>query len=95
MSFERNFAVNVYRLRVENGITQAQLAREAQVCGTTISMIERNATNTRLSVAVLLARTLGVTVEYLISPPPADWRERLAEHTEKRLDLASRRKVAS
>lgn len=95
MDFERNFAVNIYRLRVEHGLTQARLAREAMVCGATISSIERSASrHTGLTVAVLLARALGVSVDDLIAAPPADWAERLAEHTEARLDIASRREVA-
>ena len=48
------------RLRLEEGITQAQLARRAGLTRRTLSHIERNVTEPHMSTRLMLSEALGV-----------------------------------
>ncbi len=68
--FERlqaRLAANVLRLRTDMGLTQEQLALEAEVDRTYVSQIERSLKNPSLLILHKLAKTLGSTVVGLLS----------------------------
>ena len=60
---------NVRRLRQECGLTQEQLAFEAQIDLTYVGGIERGRRNPSLMIMVRIAAALGVTPAELISGP--------------------------
>ncbi len=73
-------AGNVYALRKDRGLTQAQLAEAAGVRQPRIAEIERGDANPRLDTLAKLARALGVPVAALLhreapEPDVADDRE--------------------
>ena len=65
------FGPNVRRLRIEAGMTQAQLAAAADLADATVSRIERNRLVPSIRLAERIARSLGpdVTVDRLFGPP--------------------------
>jgi transcriptional regulator with XRE-family HTH domain len=68
--FERlqtRLAANVLRLRTGMGLTQEQLALEAEVDRTYVSQIERSLKNPSLLILHKLAKTLDSTVVSLLS----------------------------
>ncbi len=60
---------NVRRLRQERGLTQEQLAHEAQLDLTYVGGIERGRRNPSLLVLVRIAEALNSELSALISPP--------------------------
>jgi transcriptional regulator with XRE-family HTH domain len=64
-----NLAANLRYLRERRGLTQAQLARHADLPRSTVSQMETGAGNPTLSVLVRLARALDVSIEELLSSP--------------------------
>jgi transcriptional regulator with XRE-family HTH domain len=68
--FERlqtRIAANVLRLRAAKGLTQEQLALEAEVDRTSVSQIERSLKNPSLLILHKLAKTLGSNVVALLT----------------------------
>jgi transcriptional regulator with XRE-family HTH domain len=68
--FERlqtRIAANVLRLRAAKGLTQEQLALEAEVDRTYVSQIERSLKNPSLLILHKLAKTLGSNVVALLT----------------------------
>jgi DNA-binding XRE family transcriptional regulator len=65
-SIAENFGSNVNRIRKERGITQLDLAIAVGVDQKTIVNIEKARKATSISVAVLIARELGVGLEELV-----------------------------
>ncbi len=68
--FERlqtRLAANVLRLRAAKGLTQEQLALDAEVDRTYVSQIERSLKNPSLLILHKLAKTLDTTVVALLS----------------------------
>ena len=59
------FGANVHRIRKEKGITQLDLGIAVGVDQKTIVNIEKGRKVTSISVAVLIARELGVGIEEL------------------------------
>lgn len=59
---------NVRRLRLERGLTQEQLAFEAEIDLTYLGGIERGKRNPSLLVTVRIAGALGVSPEVLLIP---------------------------
>ncbi|WP_374572471.1 helix-turn-helix domain-containing protein [Phenylobacterium sp.] len=66
MDWRAAFGGNVRRLRLERGLTQEQLAFEAQLDLTYVGGIERGRRNPTLLVMVRLAKALGVEVLELV-----------------------------
>ncbi len=63
---------NVRRLRVASGLTQEQLAFEAQIDLTYMGGIERGRRNPSLLVLARVARALGVEPAQLLTQPAGD-----------------------
>lgn len=57
---------NIWKIRTEKGLTQAQLAEMLNVQQSMISMIENEERNPSVDVLLKLAAALGVTVDELI-----------------------------
>jgi transcriptional regulator with XRE-family HTH domain len=69
----RRFAGRLRELRVERGMTQADLARRARVTATYVSKLESAGAAPGIDLVGKLAAALGATVADLIPlPPPAD-----------------------
>lgn len=66
MDWRAEFGGNVRRLRLARGLTQEQLAFEAQLDLTYVGGIERGRRNPTLLVMVRLAAALGVEVQDLV-----------------------------
>lgn len=64
-------AANVRQLRSARGLTQAQVARLAQVPRATLAHVESGAGNPTLAVLLRVAAALQVTVEELVAAPRA------------------------
>ena len=65
------------RLRVEKGMTQAELAREIGISTTSLARLERNAVmNPPIGWLANAAIVLGVELEDLIEPWMRDWHGR-------------------
>ena len=60
------FASNVKRLRNEKGMSQEELAFQAQVHRTYIGMVERAERNVSLIYAEKIAKALGVGIDELV-----------------------------
>jgi transcriptional regulator with XRE-family HTH domain len=69
--FGDHLAKNVRALRVARGLTQAQLAKLADVPRATWTHLESGAANPTLSVLMRVAAALQVSLEELVSPPRA------------------------
>lgn len=63
--FLKQFGNNLRELRVQKGLTQEDLAFEAELDLTQIGRIERGVTNTSISIAYKLAKALKVNVKQL------------------------------
>ena len=61
-------AANVRRLRLASGLSQEQLAFEAEIDRTYVSQVERALINPSLLVLFKLAQALKTTVADLVSP---------------------------
>ncbi len=64
-----NLAKNLRQLRSARGLTQARLARAAQIPRPTLANLESGVANPTLAVLVRIAGAFQVSVESLISPP--------------------------
>ncbi len=64
-------AENVYRLRGERGLSQAELAREIGVAQPRIAEIEAGRSNPRLRTLARIAHALGVGLTELLADPAA------------------------
>jgi transcriptional regulator with XRE-family HTH domain len=62
-------AQNVRAARKSAGLSQEELAHEAEVDRTYISQVERKQRNITVSVLARIARALGVTPDKLLVPP--------------------------
>ena len=62
-------AVNVRAARKLVGLSQEELAFEAQLDRTYISQVERKQRNVTISVLARIAKALGVTPDKLLIPP--------------------------
>ncbi len=71
-----NLAVNLLRLRREQGLTQAELAARAGMRQPRIAEIERGDYNARLDTVAKLAWALGIGAESLLAEPPGAQVER-------------------
>jgi len=69
MDFRQVFAANLRRLRHAKGISQENLAYEAEVNRTYVSKIEKGATWVGLEIIVKLAAVLGVEPAELLRLP--------------------------
>ena len=63
-------AQNVRVARKAAGLSQEELAHEAQIDRTYISQVERKQRNLTISVLARIARALGVTPDKLLVPAP-------------------------
>lgn len=63
--FLKQFGNNLRELRIQKGLTQEDLAFEAELDLTQIGRIERGVTNTSISIAYKLAKALKVNVKQL------------------------------
>lgn len=63
--FLKQFGNNLRELRIQKGLTQEDLAFEAELDLTQIGRIERGVTNTSISIAYKLAKALKVNVMQL------------------------------
>jgi len=86
-------SANLKQLRETRGLTQAQLAKLAEIPRPTWANLESGAANPTLSVLVRVAAALQVSVEELISPPRALGRLYRADElaTKKRGDVTIRK----
>lgn len=66
---------NVRQLREARGLTQAQVARLAQVPRATWTNLESGASNPTLTVLLRVATALSVTLDELVAPPRATARQ--------------------
>ncbi|MHC2699813.1 transcriptional regulator with XRE-family HTH domain [Bradyrhizobium liaoningense] len=64
-------AANVRQLRKAAGLSQEELAHEADLDRTYISQVERQQRNVTITVLARLAAALGVGPERLLAKPPA------------------------
>jgi transcriptional regulator with XRE-family HTH domain len=62
-------AVNLRRLRADQGLSQEDLADRADIDRTYISSLERSVYAAGIDVVDRLAKALGVTVADLLAPP--------------------------
>ena len=69
---QRTLGATVKSLRLARGLSQEQLAFDADIDRTYVSQIERALINPSLLVLHKLANVLGVTVSTLVSSPRAD-----------------------
>ena len=63
--FLKQFGNNLRELRIQKGLTQEDLAFEAELDLTQIGRIERGVTNTSISIAYKLAKALKVNAMQL------------------------------
>jgi len=63
---------NVKNLREAQGMTQAALAKKAEVPRATLSLLESGSANPTLQVVLRVSNALGVRLEELLEPPPSD-----------------------
>lgn len=63
--FLKQFGNNLRELRIQKGLTQEDLAFEAELDLTQIGRIERGVTNTSISIAYKLAKALKVNIKLL------------------------------
>jgi transcriptional regulator with XRE-family HTH domain len=60
-----DFSRNLSRLRAKKKLTQEELATRVGITQAAIGQYEKGAASPKISIAVLLAKTLGVSVEEL------------------------------
>ena len=78
MDYRQVFAANLRRIRHEKGISQEDLAFEAEVNRTYMSKVEKGDTWVGLEIMVKLGRVLGVEPAEFLQPPPKRARKRQA-----------------
>jgi transcriptional regulator with XRE-family HTH domain len=76
MDYRQVFAANLRRIRHEKGISQEELAYEAEVNRTYMSKVEKGDTWVGLEIMVRLSSALGVEPADLLQPPPKRSRKR-------------------
>lgn len=81
----RGVGPRLRQLRIEAGLTQAQLADRAGVADATLSRIERNRLNPSLKLAGELARALGAKVDALFEAPEKPGKKPALRQSEARL----------
>ena len=67
-ALRRDLAVNIKKIRTDQGVAQERLALDAEVDRTVVSKIERCVGNPSLETLVKLANRLDTTVSELLSP---------------------------
>ena len=76
MDYRQVFAANLRRIRHEKGISQEELAYEAEVNRTYMSKVEKGDTWVGLEIMVKLSGALGVEpADLLQRPPKRRWRK--------------------
>jgi transcriptional regulator with XRE-family HTH domain len=70
MDLRQTFAANLRRLRHEKGLSQEQLAYEADVNRTYVSKIEKGSTYVGLEIISKFAAVLNVEPAELLKKPP-------------------------
>jgi transcriptional regulator with XRE-family HTH domain len=84
----RLFAERLRELRLSRGMTQAELARQAEVSVTHLSELENAEISPGIDLVDRLARALGATVaDMLPAAAPADPLPVLREHAERLFDI--------
>ena len=78
MDYRQVFAANLRRIRHEKGVSQEDLAFEAEVNRTYMSKVEKGDTWVGLEIMVKLGRVLGVEPAEFLQPPPKRARKRQA-----------------
>jgi transcriptional regulator with XRE-family HTH domain len=76
MDYRQVFAANLRRIRHEKGISQEELAHEAEVNRTYMSKVEKGDTWVGLEIMVKLSGALGVEPADLLQRPPKRSRKR-------------------
>jgi transcriptional regulator with XRE-family HTH domain len=76
MDYRQVFAANLRRIRHEKGISQEELAYEAEVNRTYMSKVEKGDTWVGLEIMVRLSSALGIEPADLLQPPPKRSRKR-------------------
>lgn len=76
MDYRQVFAANLRRIRHEKGVSQEDLAFEAEVNRTYMSKIEKGDTWVGLEIMVKLGRVLGVEPAEFLQLPPKRTRKR-------------------
>lgn len=76
MDYRQVFAANLRRIRHEKGISQEDLAYEAEVNRTYMSKVEKGDTWVGLEIMVKLSSALGVEPAELLQLPPKRSRKR-------------------
>ena len=76
MDYRQVFAANLRRIRHEKGISQEDLAHEAEVNRTYMSKVEKGDTWVGLEIMVKLGDALGVEPADFLQPPPKRTRKR-------------------
>lgn len=76
MDYRQVFAANLRRIRHEKGISQEELAFEAEVNRTYMSKVEKGDTWVGLEIMVKLSGALGVEPADLLQRPPKRGRKR-------------------
>jgi transcriptional regulator with XRE-family HTH domain len=76
MDYRQVFAANLRRIRHEKGISQEELAYEAEVNRTYMSKVEKGDTWVGLEIMVKLSGALGVEPADLLQRPPKRSRKR-------------------
>ena len=69
MDYRQVFAANLRRIRHEKGISQEELAYEAEVNRTYMSKVEKGDTWVGLEIMVKLSSALGIEPADLLRPP--------------------------
>jgi transcriptional regulator with XRE-family HTH domain len=73
MKVHKLVARNIRKLRVEQGLSQENLAVDAQIDRTYVSRLERGLENPTVAVLERLADALNVKIEeFFITPPPGE-----------------------
>lgn len=74
---KENLAQNLTKLRLNNKMTQADLAKKINYTDKSISKWENGDTTPPIDVIKLLADTYGVSVDYLLSSSPSEYLDKV------------------
>ena len=87
------FANKLKKLRIEHGLTQAQLAQKVGIGTSTIGMYESNIRKPSFEVLIKLAIFFNVSTDYLISDEKDDENLRNISHLFESLDKQQKQQV--
>lgn len=87
------FANKLKKLRIESGLTQAQLAQKVGIGASTVGMYESNIRKPSFEVLLKLAIFFNVSIDYLISDEKDDENLRNISHLFESLNKQQKQQV--